>query len=159
MKKIQKTSLIALGLVLVITMSGCMGTTGRGRLDTVRPEGGMMSIQALADSWQDYYVYYSGYYAGNATSIIFDRKDGVRTIRLPETSWTKVLDQRTLKVAINGIEANNDFSARVWNVIGPDNQSYGYLYTGWQLVNVNSISENVLTIAGIPAAYDGHHHF
>ena len=159
MKKRQTMGLIALGLVLAIFMSGCMGMAGRGRLDTVRSDGGMMSIQALANNWQEYNVYYSGYYAENATSIIFDRKDDDRTIRLPETSWTKVSDQKTLTLAIIGMEANNDFFARVWNVIGPDNQSYGYLYTGWQLVNVNSISENVLTIAGIPAAYDGHHHF
>lgn len=136
-----------------------MGMAGLGRLDAARSDGGMMTIQALRDSWTDYNIYYSGYYAENATSIIFERKDDQRTIRLSETSWTKVADHRTLTVTINSMVANNDFTARVWNVIGPDSQSYGYLYTGWQFATVHSVGENELTITGIPASYDGHHHF
>ena len=159
MKKKQTMGMIALGLTLSLFISGCMGTTGRGRLDTFLSDGGKLSIQALTDNLQDYDVYYSGYYAGDATSIIFDRKDDDRTIRLTETSWIKVSDPKIITTAIHGIEANNDFYPRVWKVIGPDNQPYGYLYTGWHLVNVRSSSKNMITITGIPASYDAYRRY
>ena len=156
MKERPTMNRFVIGLAIALFISGCAGSAGQGRLDIPPSDAGRRSIEALTDNRQDYDVYYSGYYAGDATSIVFDRKGDGRTIRLAGATWTKVPDPETLTTVIHGIKANNDFSPRVWNVIGPDNRPYGYLYTGWHLINVLSVSENVITIAGIPATYDGY---
>ena len=159
MKKTKTKGLIVLVLVLAFIMSGCMGMTGQGRLDTSFPGGDRSILQTLVDDWQDYDVSYAGYYAENAIALVFDRKDDNLPIRLPGANWAKVSDKKTLKLAVNGMQVNNDFFAKVWRIVGPDDRSHGYLYTGWNLVNVYSTDANAVTITGIPAAWDGHHHF
>ncbi len=159
MKKTKKRGLIILGLILAFFISGCMGMTGQGRLDTGFSGGETSTLQTLMNDWQEYDVSYAGYYAENAIAVVFDKKDDGRPIRLPGVNWTKIADENTLKVALIGMQANNDFYARVWRVVGEGDRSHGYLYTGWDLVNVYSTDENSVTITGMPAAWDGHHHF
>ncbi len=151
-------SLIVVSIVLAVFLTGCMGMQGRGRLDQATAGGDGVTIQGLTNDWQEYDVYFSGYYADTATSVVFDLKSDTKGIRLTGINWTKINDDSTLKTAISGIMTSVDFSPYLWNVVGPDNGSHGYIYTGWKLVSVHAIDENNVSIEGLPAVADRKHH-
>lgn len=151
--------MIVLGIALVFFLTGCMGMQSQGRLDTASSGGNRMTIQGLTNDWQDYDIYFSGFYAKNATSVVFDRKSDNKGIRLTGSNWTKIDNDSTLREAVNGIMLNADFSPLVWNVVGPENDSHGYIYTGWKLVSVHSIDQDTVTITGLPAVAEKKHQF
>ena len=158
MAKNHLKRLIVISIVLAFFLTGCMGMQGRGRLDQATAGGDGVTIQGLTNDWQDYDVYFSGNYAESATSVVFDPKSDAKGIRLTGRNWTKIGDNSTLNTAVRGIMVSTDFSPHVWNVLGPDNASHGYIYTGWRLVSVHAIDENNVSIEGLPAAADRKHH-
>lgn len=151
--------MIILSVALTFIISGCAGMQGQGRLDNASSGGDGVTIQSLTNDWQDYDIYFSGFYAENATSVVFDRKSDAKGIRLTGTGWTKIGDDGTLRAAVNSIMVNADFTPRVWNVVGPENDSHGYIYTGWKLVTVRAVDQNTVSINGIPAVAEKKHQF
>ena len=94
-----------------------------------------MTIQELQENWDDYSIYYADWRSvGWTGGIIFDPKKDGKT--LVGDKWMKVEDEETLSQVITSIEAKNSYP-RLYKVLGPNDEFYGYMYLGPRRDNVN----------------------
>ena len=128
----KHVSLAVIGFVLIFLMSGC-ANYGKFRLESGRAE--KMTIQELQENWDDFSIYYADWRSvGWTGGIIFDPKKDDKT--LVGDKWMKVEDEETLSQVITSIEAKNSYP-RLYQILGPNNEFYGYMYLGPRRDNVN----------------------
>ena len=121
-----------IGFVLIFLISGC-ANYGKLRLESGRVE--KVTIQELQENWNDYSIYYADWRSvGWPGGIIFDPKRDDKT--LVGDKWMKVEDQETLSQVIISIEAKNRYP-KLYQVLGPNDEFYGYMYLGPRRDNVN----------------------
>ena len=125
-------NLAVIGFVLIFLMPGC-ANYGKFRLESGRAE--KMTIQELQENWDDYSIYYADWRSvGWTGGIIFDQKKDGKT--LVGDKWMKVEDKETLSQVITSIEAKNSYP-RLYQILGPNDEFYGYMYLGPRRDNVN----------------------
>ena len=128
----KHVNLAVIGFVLIFLMSGC-ANYGKLRLESGRAE--KMTIQELQENWDDYSIYYADWRSvGWTGGMIFDPKKDDKT--LVGDKWMKVEDKETLSQVIASIEAKNSYP-RLYQILGPNNEFYGYMYLGPRRDNVN----------------------
>jgi hypothetical protein len=128
----KHVSLAVIGFVLIFLMSGC-ANYGKFRLESGQAE--KMTIQELQENWDDYSICYADWRSvGWTGGIIFDPKKDDKT--LVGDKWMKVEDEETLSQVITSIEAKNSYP-RLYQILGPNNEFYGYMYLGPRRDNVN----------------------
>ena len=132
MKAEKYVNLAVIGFVLIFLMSGC-ANYGKLRLESGRAE--KMTIQELQENWDDYNIYYADWRSvGWTGGIIFDPKKDDKT--LVADKWMKVEDEETLSQVVASIEAKNRYP-RLYQILGPNDEFYGYMYLGPRRDNVN----------------------
>ncbi|MFV9645784.1 MAG: hypothetical protein ACNYWU_08190 [Desulfobacterales bacterium] len=125
-------NMAVIGFVLIFLMSGC-ANYGKLRLESGRAE--KMTIQELQENWDDYSIYYADWRSvGWTGGIIFDPKKDGKT--LVGDKWMKVEDKETLSQVVASIEAKNRYP-RLYQILGPNDEFYGYMYLGPRRDNVN----------------------
>ena len=128
----KHVNLAVIGFVLVFLISGC-ANYGKFRLESGRAE--KMTIQELQENWDDFSIYYADWRSvGWTGGIIFDPKKDGKT--LVGDKWMKVEDKETLSQVIASIEAKNRYP-RLYQILGPNNEFYGYMYLGPRRDSVN----------------------
>ena len=126
-------------LLSVFLMSGCSWLKSYGKIRLQTGPGKKVTIQELRDNWHDYSIYYAGYYGSlsikHPSADMFDLKNDKRA--LVGDKWTKVEDEETLSKLISSIQSQKAmYYPRLWRILGPDDQFYGYLFSGWDRVPV-----------------------
>ena len=125
-------NLAVIGFVLIFLMFGC-ANYGKLRLESGRAE--KITIQELQENWDDYSIYYADWHTiGWPGGITFDPKRDDKN--LFGDKWMKVGDQETLSQVMSSIEAKNNYP-RLYQILGPNNEFYGYMYLGPSRHNVN----------------------
>lgn len=115
-------SLITLGTFL----SGCAIFSLSGRVEFLGP-GDKVTIEELEQTWQDYRIFYGGYYVGDPIAILFDPKKNDTTL-VPE-KWTEVHDKETLRQALMWVKVRTNVATNLMKITGADGLFYGYVYT------------------------------
>ena len=128
-------NLAVIGFIFIFLMSGC-ANYGKLRIESGHAE--KVTIQDLKQNWDDYSIYYADWWTvGWPGGIIFDPKRDGNT--LFGDKWMKVEDQETLSQVISSIEAKNPYP-RLYQILGPNYEFYGYMYLGPSLNNVTVFS-------------------
>jgi len=125
--------------LLAFLISGCTCFKGYGKIRLQSGPGKKVTIRELEDNWHDYNIYYAGYYGGlsikHPSAVMFDPKNDNRA--LVGERWTKVQDQKTFSRLISSIQSQKArYYPRLWRILGPDDQFYGYLFSAWRQVPV-----------------------
>ena len=121
-----------IGFVLIFLISGC-ANYGKLRVESGRVE--KLTIQELQENWDDYSIYYADWRSvGWPGGIIFDPKGDDKT--LVGDKWIKVEDEGTLSQVITSMGAKNRYP-RLYQVLGPSDEFYGYMYLGPARDNVS----------------------
>lgn len=68
---------------------------------------------------------------------MFDPKNDDKV--LTGDKWIKVEDQETLLELIGWIGTYIEFDPRLWRILGPDDQYYGYLFFAWGHVVIKAV--------------------
>ncbi len=105
-----------------------------------------MTIQKLVNNWQDYDIYYSGYKPSRATGIMFDPKED--DLRLLGDWWEKIESRESLEFALKWINFPRDFFEIIplYNMIGPGEKVYGYMYTPFIHVTFKQVDEKSMYV-------------
>ncbi len=105
-----------------------------------------MTIQKLVNNWQDYDIYYSGYKPSRATGIMFDPKED--DLRLLGDWWEKIESRESLEFALKWINFPRDFFEIIplYNMIGPGEKVYGYMYTPFTHVTFKQVDEKSMYV-------------
>ena len=93
---------------------------------------------------QDYTIYYAGLSVGTAAGIIFDPKNDDKT--LTGDKWIKIEDQEILSALIGWIQTYIQFDPRLWRIVGPDDQFYGYLFFALGHVVIKSVDDTTMYV-------------
>ena len=110
---------VGLGMLLAAAL-GCAG------IAKLQPEArGASVIQDLSTQWESYTTYAAIWPGSRPVALLFDLRSDERAI-LAE-GWTKVDHPADAASLIEGLQAGQ--SPRLFQVLGPDGQFFGYLYT------------------------------
>ena len=137
------------GLVFAFLMYGC---AGYGKVKLQSGAGDKVTVQALIENSGDYNIYYSGYSTNNPFGVMFDPKKDDKTLT-PSKGWTKVKGQEIVSKIVSEIR-NHAFSwytPRVYRIFDPDDQFYGYLFTGRRHVVAKVVDKKTLFVHRLSA--------
>jgi len=150
MKKDKYQAVIALALVFL--MSGCSWYKSYGKVRALSRHEEKLTLQELKENWQDYTIYYAGSSVDLPSAIMFDPKRDDKA--LVSDKWIKVEDQETLSELISWLQHTTRFHPRLQRILGPDDQFYGYFYSGWNHVVLKVVDERTLWVYDLPIPPD-----
>ena len=131
--------------VLLSFLAGCMGY---GKLRDVPYEEKAITIDVLRANWRDYNIYWTGLDVNDPSGIMFDPKGDSRS--LTSDNWRKLEDDKNLLNMIEWLQVNRDYPPYLLEIIGPDNQIYGYMYTGWRQGVIKRVDDRTLWVGDLP---------
>jgi hypothetical protein len=156
MQRTKNRNVCVIVLIFLAVISGCSYVKNYGKLRHINGEGMRLTIQDLEENWNDYVVYYAGYYGSlsikHPSAIMFDPRNDSR--QLVGDKWTKVTDKTTLSELISSIQSQQPiyyFYPRLWRILGPDEQLYGFLFTSWDHVVAKVIGEKIMWVDDLPS--------
>jgi hypothetical protein len=156
MEKKKNPYLYIIVLILLFFISGCSYLNTYGKLRNVSANGNSLTIQDLEEKWNDYAVYYAGYYGSlsikHPSAVMFDPRNDSK--KLVGDKWTTINNRHTLSELISSIqsqESAGSFYPRLWKILGPDDQFYGFLFTAWDHVVTKVIGENTMWVYDLPS--------
>ena len=153
MKRIQYIKLSALGVLLVFLFAGC---SGYGKTMMVR-KGMPVTLDELVSNSDDYNVYYHGINPDLVSGIIFEPKNDNKTLVLGG-QWVKEDDKIVIADVVERIRETNfpGYLPKHYQILGPDNGMYGYIYTGWFHVAIKQLDKDTLSVYGLkgPPEYE-----
>jgi hypothetical protein len=122
-------SLVIIFFVLLFLMPGCLSSFGKIRSQS--GNGERMTIDDLEKNWTDYTVYYAGMSPNRSSGVMFDPKNDDKTL-LPGSNdrWKKIEDK--------------------YRVLGPDDQFYGYLFSGRSDVTIEVFDDRTMFVNDFP---------
>jgi len=129
---------LGMGVLLTI-LFGCAG------IAKLKPEerGAQASIiQDLLAKWQSYTIYAAVWPGDKPVALLFELKSDDRVI--VADGWTKVDSYADVANWIRGLQAGQ--SPRLFQVLGPDGQLFGYLYAAVPGVQTQVIDARTLRV-------------
>ena len=142
-------------LVFAFLISGCALTQGYGKIRPQPDSTEKMTTQALWDNRNDYNIYYAGYYGNvsikHPSALMFDPKGDDRVLK--GDRWTKVTNDIWLAKLIRSIETQESIGgpdSKVWRILGPDDQFYGYMFSGWDHVVMKEVDDRTMLVYDLP---------
>lgn len=144
------------GLMSLILLPGC---SGYGRLSLVSGQArDAVTVERLIENSNDYDVHYSGYAVNNPSGIMFDPKADDRML-VPSERWIKIKNSETVSEVVGWIKVHDYpwYDPKLYEIVGPDNDLYGYLFTGWQHVKLEAMETGKLFVYDLrsPPQYYG----
>jgi hypothetical protein len=137
-------------LLIVLTFYGCsLSLKNYGKVKMLPKGPGEVTIQALIDNWEDYDIYFAGFFAKyygvrNPLGVMFDPKNS--DTALVGDSWEKIRDQNTLIEITQMIYPNTQQNPWLSEILGPDGKFYGYLYYSYGMVVLKLIDDGKMYV-------------
>ena len=141
----KKGVVVVLLISLFVVVAGC---ASYGKLKLESGPGATMTIQQLKENWQNYHILATGVEPGFPTAVIFDRKDDSREVI--GDRWWELRDYKSVSDTIDWIAAQIDDYPRLWEMLGPDNHLYGYMFTPWESAVLNVGDDKNMRVLDIP---------
>jgi len=144
-------SLATILFVLLFLMPGCLSSFGKVRSQS--GNGERMTIDDLEKNWADYTVHYAGMSPNRPSGVMFDPKNDDKTL-LPGSNdrWKKIEDKQTLSDVIGWIKVQDStgYNPMLYRVLGPDDQFYGYLFSGRSDVTIEVFDDRTMFVNDLP---------
>jgi len=138
--------LILTAALFAVPSVGC-STPQYGKLSLVRDSRAGVPIQQLYERWKEYHVLYAGPSLENPSGILFDPKGDGKALKTDR--WIAVHRQEDLAELIRGIGMKPNLYPKLYEIMSPDRQVYGYLYTSWDHVYIKRIDEKTLWVESL----------
>ena len=120
---------VAMGIVFITLMYGIMGCAGYGKLRLQTGYGDEIDLEDLKRNWNDYAVYYTETRERDPSAVLFDPRGDERTVE--KKGWNRIEDPDRLAEVLGWIE-DTKFMPRLHQILGPDGELYGYLFSAWE---------------------------
>ena len=159
-------------LIVVLLALGCSGTYGKYRSQSESES--KLTIRELVDNWSDYDIWVSSgpeYKPDRLRVIIFDPKNDDKKILaasnyhkvVNKQMWTEIVEINTASdgdfIIVRDIERSIHYATFVSEILGLDNQLYGFILYKEDVVELNrveQVDENTVRVSwGYPKGYGG----
>ena len=144
---------LVLGSVLLVASVFLFGCTGFGVLRPIQAQD--VTIDNLVKNWTNYTVYWTGIDIGEPTGIMFDPKADDKALTGDGERWFRVESQESLRKMIGWMQFNQLYYPFLWAMVGPDGQTYGYVYTGYTRFAMKLVDDKTMLVYGVPATLRG----
>jgi hypothetical protein len=115
---------IYLILCVVLLLTAAFGCVGIVKLKPEERHAHAALIQALSTKWESYTIYSAIWPGSQVVALLFDSRSDDGAILAEE--WTKVDTSADLAYLLARLQAGG--APRLFQVLGPDGHSFGYLY-------------------------------
>jgi hypothetical protein len=144
--KMKRYFLLA-GLIIIFFTAGCSSLKKSGKL-RIQSRHEKVNLDYLVENWKDFHIYYDGTSAQDPWAMLFDpKKDDRKIVADP---WVEVVDQQQLKEVYTWMDSRWKKFTKLYRVLGPDDQLYGYMYAKRKNVNIRAVDENTLWVDNFP---------
>ncbi len=143
-------------LMMLVTLFAVFGCATYGK---VGPMGQALTIDTLKKNWQNYDVYCTGFSELKATGILFDPRNHDKRLTFERDKWFKVEKEDSLSVIIEGMQDNTVFYPILYQLLGPDDSAYGYIYTGYRYVVTKPVDQKTLYVNNLPRSLEAEQGF
>ena len=135
---------LCVGLIL----TGC---AGYGKMKTMPRSESESLIKDLIANADQYTVHYHGNSEKIVSGLLFDPNNNGKSIQPKGYLWAPVSDPQAMKEIVGWIRIDdwNGYSARTREIVGPEGDLYGYLFTGWSRLVIKAIDENTVEVYGL----------
>ena len=134
-----------LGMTLLFFTVQCVQQAkNMGQVRAQPKEGNEVTIQMLQENRQDYIIHKDGPYGGIPIAVMFDPKNDDKTITT-DPGWDLIADQKALSDAIGWLKSRPSIP-RVYNITGPNDQVFGYVYTYTLNLPINVINDKKIFV-------------
>lgn len=140
-KTIQRGLLVLLALLL---LGGCGTFINTAQLKTPGTIGNMVTLEDLVKNWDAYNVYYAGLADDTPAALLFDPKNDQKA--LSGKRWEKVEDRKLLTSMVDFIKRYSNFDPRLYSIVGPDHQVYGYVFSPTNEVYMRVADERTIYV-------------
>jgi len=142
---------IRIALMAVVSASIISGCSGYGKIRLQSRYGDDVTIEKLQENLPDYTVYYAGYAVNNPSGIMFDPKNDNKTL-MPSDRWTRLDDKESVIEVISWIKIQDSsyYYPRLYRILGPDDQFYGYLFSAWDHLLTKVVDGKTLWVYDLP---------
>lgn len=140
---LRKGFLFCAGFALFLFICGCSSTHGIGKI-RIQSADEKVNIDYLMENWLDFHVYYYGYSVKDPWAVLFDPKtDGKR---IDAGKWYRVTDRQELEGLYTWNRSRGQMFVKLYRVLGPDDQLYGYMYSKRRDVNIRAVDASTLWV-------------
>jgi len=116
-----------IGFVALLLFGGCATLRSGGVAGVTGPSGQTVTLRELQKNRNDYNIYYAGISDDTPTALLFDPKNDDKN--LTGKRWEKVEDKESLSSMITFIKNYVNFDPKLYAIVGPDHQVYGYVFS------------------------------
>jgi hypothetical protein len=144
----KSIGLAIMTIVLMVIITGC---SGYGKLRLQSRSGDDVTVEKLQENFSDYTIHYAGYAVDNPSGIMFDPKNDNKAL-MPSERWTKLDDKESVIEVISWIKIQDSSHhyPRLYRILGPDDQFYGYLYSAWDHLLTKAVDDKTLWVYDLP---------
>ena len=135
---------LIIAFFMIFLIYGCAQLKGYGKITALPRYEEKISLQELEKNWQDYTIYYAGLSVETAAAIMFDPKNDDKT--LLGDKWIKIEDKEIMLELLGWIRTYIEFDPRLWRIVGPDEQFYGYLFCACNHVVIKSVDDTTMYV-------------
>jgi hypothetical protein len=110
-----------------------------------------ITVQGLLKDWQNYNIYFTGHGRGHPSAVLFEPKDDDRGVIADR--WWKVEKYEILTDLVDSIQRQLPIAyyyPRLLELVGPDNNRYGYVFTSWDHVVAKLVDDRTMVIYDLP---------
>lgn len=118
---------VLITVLALFLFGGCATLRSGGAASIIGPNGEAVTLQDLVKNWEAYDIYYAGISDDTPSALLFDPKNDDKA--LSGKRWEKVEDQKLLASMIDFIQRYINFDPRLYSIVGPDHQVYGYVFS------------------------------
>jgi len=143
-----KNVLYVLLLGLAFISVGC---AGYGKLSLRFGPDEKITVQSLVENWQDYNLLGAGQDVKHPSAVIFDPKGDDKA--LTGDRWFEIGEKETLEAIVDYISRElqtSPYYPRLWKILGPNGDLYGYMYTAWTHATLKSVDEKTMFVYDLP---------
>jgi hypothetical protein len=123
----KKIYLLLIPFLTLLLFGGCATLRSGGVASVIGPNGKAITLQELQTTWDAYAIFYAGISDDGPTALLFDPKNDDR--KLSGKRWKRVESRELLSSMIDFIKNLTEFDPRLYSIMGPDHQVYGYVFS------------------------------
>ncbi len=139
--------MMALVFLATLLVAGCVTLKSSGLFVAPGYKGDTITLKQIRDNLDNFDVFFMGLTEEMPTALLFDPKDDDK--RVVGDRWEKVTNLDKIDDMIAFVKSFTEFDPRLFAVMGPDNQVYGYLLSPRVGIATRVIDDKTIYIYGI----------
>jgi len=140
----NRVGLLSLCLLVFTGFLIISGCSGFAKIRSIPGYEQQVGFKELEKNWKSYDILYTGLSDNRPEAVLFITKAEDRFIEAK--TWKRITDQESLSKVIDLIRLGSRYSPGLWKIQGPDDNAFGYVFSGRRDITIKMVDKNTLKI-------------